>query len=292
MSLAKLFGLGLKAAAQDAETKPEDLAAMASEFAASDKKADDKKAEDRHADDKKADDKKADDKKAEDRRADDRRADDHRTDDRRKAMHDALDRMLECEADRHADDRRADDTDLEELKGLLNQFFTEEQNEGEHNADEVPPIVEGEGEPPLESDEVPPLPPEEEAETLASDRRARAADRFLDGSSRVRTSDARQILDMLRSGIARTGDTDLIRTFNGLASRFTRSSRPSNGGYGRFAGAARSVRTGDVGPDRYKNRNQFAPAGANRTMSAEEQQTLQEAYNSRRSTNITTEVKK
>jgi len=285
MSLARIFGLGLKAAAQDAETKPEDLAEMAKDFAASDKKADDAKADDKKADDKKAEDRKADDKKADDRRAEDRRTADHRTDDRRKAMHDALDKML-AKSEEFGGGHEAEDVDLDELKQLVGQFFEEEKGEAEHS--EVTPIEEGE---PAEEDGAPPLPPDEEAETLAADRRARAADRFLDGSQRVRTSDARQILDMLRKGIARTGDRDLIRTFNGLASRFTRSSRPSDGAYGKFARSAAAVRTGDVGEDRYKNRNQFAPAGSNRTLSAEDQQTLQEAYNSRRSTN-TTEVKK
>ena len=230
---------------------------------------------------------KVEDRRARDRRADDRRAEDRRCEDRRRAMHDALDRMLDKEGDEPPFEEKAEDVDLEELKNLVGQFFTEEQAEGAHSQDleEVPPIEEGE--PPIEDERPEPLSPEEEAETLAADRRGRAGDRFLDGTSRVRSSDARQILDMLRRGVARTGDRDLIRTFNGLAARFTRSSKPSNGAYGAFARSAGTVRTGAVGPDRYQNRNQTL----NRTISAEEQNKLQEAYNSRRSTN-TTEVKK
>jgi len=288
MSLAKLFGLGLKAAAQDAETKPEDLAAMASEFAANDKKADDKTGDKKTAKDAEVE-KPV--EKVEDRRADDRRTDDHRTDDRRKTMHDALDRMYDeyCSRQGGNAEHQAEDVDLDELKNLVSQFFEEEKGEGEHQDSEVAPITEGE---PAEEDGAPPLPPEEEAETLAADRTARAADRFLDDSQRARTSDAREILETLKAGIARTGDRDLIRRFNGLASRFTRSSRTSPGAYSAFARSAAAVRTGDAGPDRYGNRNKFAPAAANRMMSAEEQQTLQAAYNSRRSTNTTMEVKK
>ena len=282
MSLARIFGLGLKAAAQDAETKPEDLAEMASEFAEDSKK----KADDRKADDKK----KADDadfelpeEKVEDRRARDRHANDRHATDRRKAMHDALDRMLE----EQPEEKKVEDVDLDELKNLVGQFFTEEEGEPTHSQDleEVPPIEEEE--PIVEDEGLEVLSPEEKAETLASDRRARAGDRFLDGTSRVRSSDARQILDTLRRGVARTGDRDLIRTFNGLAARFTRSSKTSSGAYGAFARASGAVRTGDVGPDRYQNRDKTL----NRSLSAEDQTKLQEAYNSRRSTN-TTEVKK
>jgi hypothetical protein len=109
-----VFGLGLRAMAQDENVKPEELAEAASAVSDAEEEeeekkpfppAEDRKARDRKARDKKADDRKADDSRAadddpdddddegpaEDRRADDRRADDRRADDRK------------------ADDRKADD---------------------------------------------------------------------------------------------------------------------------------------------------------------------------------------
>jgi len=279
MSLKQIFGRGLKAAAQDAETKPEDLADMATEFAALGKKAEDVKADDKTN--------KAKDAEVEkppvEKRVETPKAEDRHAMDRRKAMHDALDKMLAREEELGGG-HEAEDVDLDELGELVTQFLQEEKGEAEHQ--DVPPIEAESEEQSVEADGANPLPPDEEAEALAADRRVRAADRFLDGKSQVRTSDAREILDTLRRGIARTGDRDLIRQFNGLASRFTRSSRSSNGAYGSFARSAAAVRTGDVGPDRYKNRNEFAPAGANRTLTAAQQQELQEAYNKRRSTNM------
>ena len=119
--LKHVFGLGLKAFAQDAE--PEKLAEAAEEAKKLESKspsAEDRKSDDRHADDRHAEDRKAEDAKAADG--------DRRADDRGARLHAALDRVLQ----HHADKRAAEDVDLEELKGLMGQYFEEEKGEGEH----------------------------------------------------------------------------------------------------------------------------------------------------------------
>jgi hypothetical protein len=185
------------------------------------------------ADDRHADDRHADDRHADDRRTDDRHhADDARATDRRKRMHDALDRALDggeaetcptCGADRRA----AADVDMDELKGLLGDFFTEEQGEAEH-------AVEDEG---AEMEVSEPSGVEEvEEETLGADRRAAAAD------SAGTTLAA---LNRLRRQVARTGDSRLIGAFNRELRAVRRGSRTTDGdrGYGAFSSTARQ-RTG------------------------------------------------
>ena len=297
-NILHLLGLGLRAKAADSETDPEELAQAALDVGkfqespeAEDKKARDRKArdleEEEEAEDKRARDrKKAHDRKARDldiEEAEDRRArdvemqeDDHdhetaedrkRTKDRRvddakrKAMHDALDDLLDREdvepADdrKHAKDRKVKDADIEELKDLLGQFLSEEEKEPEHAADDAL-----EEEPELDTkalDEVLENPAEEEEEEeaeeaeddlgeelaeLEEEEPEEVADRK--GKDKAHAADAASgaaaALATLRPFVARCHDSATQQAFNAALARVSRSSRASTGGYGSFAKSARA----------------------------------------------------
>ena len=155
-----IWGLGIRAAANDSELTPEELAQAAADIPTDDKRADDKRARDRkrtddeddEADDKRARDRRRTDDEADDKRADDKRADDKHARDRkrgrdfdpelegieaddRKRAHDVLDKLM---------GGKADDADLEGLRELLraafpklDQFLGEEEAEPQHEADGV-----------------------------------------------------------------------------------------------------------------------------------------------------------
>jgi hypothetical protein len=315
-----LHGLALKAFAVDAD--PEKVAEAAEALQetppveADDKKARDKKArdlEEEEAEDRRARDRKrardldieeddhdhepADDRKkardvemqeddhdhetAEDRkRARDRHADDAK----RKAMHDALDDLLDREdvepADdrKRAKDRKVKDADIEELKALLGQFLSEEEAEPEHAADEAL-----EEEPKLDTKaldealENPAEVEEEEAaeaeddlgevlenagEELEEEEEPEEEVADLKGKDKARAADgAIATLNMLRPFVARCHDAATQRAFNTALAHVSRSSRASTGSYGGFAGAARArdaklprnpnhARVGDAANDR------------------------------------------
>ena len=152
-------------------------------------------------------------------------AEDHRADDFRSRMHDALEEMLKG---KERQPEKAEDVDLDALKELLSQFFSEEEGEAAHQ-DAAPEGEEGEI-----------LPVEEEAEPLAADCHApaRAADRFISESGR-RPARGHDDLDALRPFIAKCGDASLKRAFNQRVA-MRRTPGASGGSYGAFASAARA----------------------------------------------------
>jgi hypothetical protein len=121
-NLLHIFGLGLKAKAADAETSPEELAEMASDVGKI-KDVDPDLFEETQ--DKKGRDK----KRAKDAPVIEETPQDVEAgDSRRKAMHDALDKLYD------GMDKRGKDVDIEELKGLLDQYLGEEAGEAAHQA--------------------------------------------------------------------------------------------------------------------------------------------------------------
>ncbi len=159
---------------------------------------------------------------------------------------------------RHAKDRKVSDADLEELKSLLGQFFSEEEKEPEHAADEDldeedEPVVDaapldevlGNEEPEAEDaeedvDEVAEEETadddldegEEDLEPVGDKRHAKDRARAADGAAAV--------LKMLRPVVARCKDSKVQDAFNSALSSVTRSSRASSGGYGSFAASSRA----------------------------------------------------
>jgi hypothetical protein len=246
-----VFGLGLKAMAQDADADPEKLAEAAKAFHDPDEpkppKAADKKADDTELE---PDPEKKVEKKAE---VEDKKADDavEESDDRAR-LHAALDKVLDKCATRKADDKRADDVDLEELRELLSEYFEEEEQEPEHQEGEG---EEGEEEPEPEpiADREEPEPEPEKVRAMDSRRKRRAADGFIERVSETerperRASDAMRVLKALRPVIARSNDAQTRRAFNSLIAAERRTSRPSTGSYAAFGAAARQ-RAADVAPD-------------------------------------------
>jgi hypothetical protein len=125
--LMDLLGRGLKARAADADTTPEELAEAAGEISKVMQPA--KSATKAHAQDEFPEKEKEKEKeKAEDHKAKDAEPDDHT-----KRMHAALDRVLS----KHADDMHAKDVDLDELKGLMGNYFEEEKGEPQHGSETV-----------------------------------------------------------------------------------------------------------------------------------------------------------
>lgn len=254
-NILHLLGLGLRAKAADAETDPEELAQAALDVGEYQKPTADKKGRDKR---KGRDEEEDEELSAEDEDVEVTRTRDHnrrsrdsadieatRTQDaHRKRMHDALDKMLDEGG--LEEEGEATDADLEELKKLLGEFFSEEETEPAHQADADPSELEevlGAGEEPdAEDEEVDPgetlepsgeenleadddLPEEEEEEAQAADR------------GRARDS-AKATLRMLRPAIARCKDAAVKRAFNTAYATVTRPSRASSGSYGQFARTA------------------------------------------------------
>ena len=252
------------------EPDPDELDEEADDRRARDRKARDRKARDRHARDEFEEDpiNQCDDRHSRDRYADDRHSRDEFSEDPtdfdhgpgedRRVMHDALDRLLDAEDAKHGRDRRADDTDLEALKNLLSEFFTEEEAEPQHETDDADPAeleeVLGAGEQPDAEDEADPgeeLEPSgeenlaedddevvEEDEPMAEDRKIRDRARAADG--------VRATLAMLRPAVARCSDASVKRAFN-TALGSLRASRANSGDYGAFVRGARALDHDRVG---------------------------------------------
>ena len=126
-----IFGLGLRAKAADAETDPEELAELALDIGKRGMDAEEEEVEE-PIKDRKAKDR----KKAKDLEEDP--IDEYHEpvmDRRRKAMHDALDKLME--GTETASDRKATDEDMNELGDMLKQFFGQEAKEPEHKAADV-----------------------------------------------------------------------------------------------------------------------------------------------------------
>jgi hypothetical protein len=222
-------------------------------------------------------------------------AEDLRAKDHRKRMHDALDCMLNEREKRAAEDTKGADADLEELADLLDEFFEEEAEEPEHQdgeseaepmaedaiADDVEGFVGPDGGfHPIRGSEG--YKGSRAGDPKKKRRKKRAKDSFIEPVEDAEDSasdSAFEVLKALRPSVARSKDAALRSTFNALLSRHTRSSRPSNGGYGAFASAARR-RAADAGPDPSEN-----PQAARDAR-------IQAAYNARRTGQPIQEVKK
>jgi hypothetical protein len=274
-----IFGLGLRAKAADADTDPEELAELALDIGkhGRDSEVDEEEelAEDRRVKDRKAKDR----KKAKDLEEDPTDYDHEPAMDRkRRAMHDALDKLIDGE--HPADDKRVKDEDLNELGDMLKEFFGQEAKEPEHqvadNFEEEPEAVDadpaeleellGAGEEPDAEDAVEPDPGEE---ILESGEEALVEDGVEEGEcahcgevtdaancpkcgctdrkpvkDKARAADAavgvRATLKYLRPFIARSNDSALKAAFNTTLGMTSRTSRASTGSYGAFANSARA----------------------------------------------------
>jgi len=252
-NLLHLLGLGLRAKAADAETDPEELAQAAvdvGKFADDKRKTGDGDLEIEETGQVK-------DRKRKARDLEPEEEEEPAYDARHKRMHDALDKML---------DARGKDADIEALKDLLNDFFTEEEEEPQHEAadteeeeveDADPAELEellGAGEEPDEEAEDAEEEPDEEAEDAeeeagpggeenleeeeeeVEDRGRRAKDRATAHDGAVAT------LKMLRPVVARCKDAAMKNAFNTALASVSRASRARTGdsGYSRFVAGSRA----------------------------------------------------
>ncbi len=284
-NILHLLGLGLKARAQDSETDPEELAQAAMDIGKhqADISARDRKVRDNDPDDEDEDedagleianDRK---RKAKDKGRRSRDEDpaieaepdyDHKpANDRRSAMHKALDRMLDSEEEpvidrKRAKDRRATDADIEELKQLLSEFFSEEAEEPEHqdaedeapepDSDELDAVLSGEA---ADADDEPCPDCGEVGDACACDDAAEPGqevvesgeeelepvDEEVQSQDRARAKDgATAVLRMMRPFVARSNDSALKGAFNAALGSVSRSSKASTGGYGAFAASSRA----------------------------------------------------
>lgn len=182
--LKHLHGLALKAFATDADPEKMAEAAEALSETPPDAAEDARRGRDRKGKDADPDlyeetltqDRKARDRRSRDEAVIDPTDEDHEPAGDRKVMHDALDKLLDAQDAKRGRDRKAGDADIAALKDLLNDFFTEEEAEPEHQAADADPAeleeVLGAGEEPDAEDEADPgeeLEPSGE-ENLAEDR--------------------------------------------------------------------------------------------------------------------------
>jgi hypothetical protein len=194
----------------------------------------------------------------------------------RRKMHDALDDLLDQEET--GDRGRATDADLEELKNLLGQYFSEEETEPAHAGDDEEEVDTSALDDVLAAEE------EEEAEPLAADAeededegvefdvpKAEDAEEDEDvetesgipqATDRARAADAasgaRAALATLRPIIARSNDASVKKAFNIALDSVTRSSRASTSSYGRFS---RSARARDERVETQRQRVRVADSG-------------------------------
>jgi len=260
--LLHLFGLGLKAKAQEENTDPEELAQAAldmSKYQASRARAADSEdpdegelAEEAAKDKKKSKDR----KKGKDDLGDpeDKDVEPPAVDAGRKQLHDALDKVMDKK-------KGGKDADIEGLKGLLDQYLSEEEAEPEHAMEDGPADMseleqivgeetdaeEAPGEAVVESgeEELEPVADEEEEE-VAEDGEACPTCGAMDGHAkdsrakdRARAADGAVVtLKLLRPFVARSKDNALRATFNAALSTATRGSKPSTSSYSSFAKTA------------------------------------------------------
>jgi len=227
-------------------------------------------------------------------KSEDKKGKDVEMDDKRKAAHDALDALLDRTAGTEtgvpAKDSKAKDADIEELKNLLDEYLSEEEEEPEHAEEEPDPaeleaLLEGKeeaedcpdcghamddcecpGEEEVESGEEELVGDEEEGESPdpdldddqedVEDKKGKAKDRAQARDGVMAT------LRLLRPSIARSKDAAVHKAFNTALNSVKKTSRASNGGYGKFAQAARA-RDGaprNPNPDRVRAADGTAPA--------------------------------
>ena len=215
VTLRHLLGIGLKAYAADA--KPEELA-EAAELVKEHKAADEPiKPE----------------PKAPEKQVEEPKSDVPAADPDRERLHKALDKVLDR---RKAEDAKSEDADLEELKKLLSEYLTEEEEEPQHQEGEEEGEDEEEGGPEAE---------EEEREDALVEK-PRAGDALLVepiGKNRaVKAVDyavATQVLKTLRPGIARSNDVNLRRAFDAACDIINQAAKKTGGGsYSAVARAA------------------------------------------------------
>jgi hypothetical protein len=247
-----IFGLGIRAAAADADIEPGELAELATQQAPPPaEEVEDKKAKDK----KKARDTEEE-LEEEEPVLDKKKAKDRKLNDHRQRMHDTLDRLLDGQGEEEAE---ASDTDLEELKKLLSEFFSEEEGEAAHQvADEEPvepastkeldKVLAGkdEQEEELEEEEDEVEAPGEEVEPDGEEE-LEEEEEVADGKAKDRAvaadaaaSGAAAVLKMLRRSVAQCKDSNVKQDFNRALRSVTRTSHASTSSYGAFAGAARS----------------------------------------------------
>jgi hypothetical protein len=152
--------------------------------------------------------------------------------DHRSRMHAALDNML----DKHEKENgplEGEDADMEELKELMGKFLSEEAQEPEHSEDGQEPI-EPVGEMP------------EEEMMVANDAAAEllpVIEKSKEKAVLMQAFDAAPddeygFLKAIKPAIARSKDKAVRKAFDSALRKYTRTSRPANGGYGEFASAA------------------------------------------------------
>jgi len=245
-----IWGLGIRAAANDSELSPEDLAQAAADIPTDDKRADDKRARDRKRtddDDEEEDPEEEvmDRKRVKDKkRGKDTEPELEETTDRKRA-HDMLDKLMCGETN---------DADLEGLRELLraafpklDQFLGEEEEEPQHEeeaADLDPTELEGVlGEEPTEDAEIAPEDLEPEDELEADDDEEEEEDTLLHAKDRATAHDGvRATLNLLRPAIAKCNDAGVKTAFNSALGTLSRTSRArvADAGYGGFSAGARS----------------------------------------------------
>jgi hypothetical protein len=221
VNLKHIFGLGLKAFAADAS--PEDLAEAAKAMHEEpEAESDDKKAKDAKAAADAAAAKDAADKAAADKAATDAKAKDTaKATDWRAKRHAALDKALD-------EEEKGEDVDLSKLKDAMGDSEEEEEKKKEEgeDAEECPDC--GElmedctcGAKDSEEEE------EEKKEKKGEDRAAAA-----DGAVAA--------LHALRPFVAHSEDTAVRNAFNKVLGQAQRTSKQSNGSYGKFASVSRA----------------------------------------------------
>lgn len=241
-----IFGMGYKAVAVDAE--PEDIAEMRKELAADQRARASDEDEEEEASDEDDDTEDAGDEEEELSEAGDRAA-----------MHAALDRLLDAEMQESPlppsqGTLPAADVDVNELRSLMDEYFSEEGSEPEHMGDDDDDDEEASDEDDEESaeddEDDEEASDEEDDEESANDEendigsesqtgdRKRAADgsRFIEGKNPPLVP--KNVLNLLRRSIVKANDSAAINWFNHELARHNQGG--TSGGYRDFASAAGS----------------------------------------------------
>ena len=268
-NILHLLGLGLRAKAADAETDPEELGQAALDVGkfkgaiTGDTKKKGRDEEEPEDEDHEPEDRPVMDRKRKTRDVEPDIEELPAMDAHRKAMHDALDDLING-----GEAKQCTDADLEELKGLLGQFFSEEEQEPQHQVadggleelgeeeDEEPDtepldevlgnVEDTEAEP---GEEVGPageedLEAEDDEEEFEEEPRVPVQDR-------ARAADgARATLLTLRPSIARCKDAAVQSAFNAALRSVSKASRTSSvgDGYAAFSHGARARAKDASGP--------------------------------------------
>ncbi|MGD0039101.1 MAG: DUF2213 domain-containing protein [Isosphaeraceae bacterium] len=258
--LKQIWARGLKAFAADEKTTPEDLAEVMDQHAPGAVTKEEGKAEPpktqlptgKVATD---DDKAKDDDKRHGKDDDDRKS---AKDDRRSKLHSALDKILTEKEEQEA----AGDVDLDELKSLLTEFFTEEKKEPAHEdndaiPEELKPIEAGGGEERRAADDDDKKVKDDDDKAHGKDDdKGRDDDKKAAGDSEVvrpepelekkdepkpQFDEARAILRTLKPFVAKSGNKKLIAAYDSEARRLRQlitGGAHQDGSYSKFLDAS------------------------------------------------------